>query len=767
MPRVHFRPLVISKRKWRGPWFPSYYTGDGPEHSYEQVSFDTEKQDTSDWEDATNASSSANSSRVSSASYDSQQTLLDRRKKPRKPVSAYAPLKQCNFYFTVILGAVLVVFVLVLFTLHKRSAAEVSSGIHKPEPKPPPWSEFPRLERYWGGVRNLVGEEEWEPEYPAGEKEVKTEVIEALEEEATNRQELDTSLHKRSLPKNTQAMASSGESTVECFLDEDKTIRVPRLKPYAALPQGFPAFAIGNGDVEGHNKRECLDRYRRFQPYGFGVRKSKGGIGAGVDDEDDETLDPMKEARQIDYRNVEWHKAQESCMAANAHRFESKDHQDVPASVKQPPLRTAILVRTRSDHHYTIEEILQLRAMVAEATLTTGSAFVVHFLIQLTQDMPEIWSDSKQYEEVASGALPNEFQGMGSLWSQQRMEMIYEALAPAADPIYGSVQGAYLPVQEFARSHAEYDHFWVWDLNTRYTADFGSLLESIHQWTEQQPRRELWERNARFYVPSEHGSWDEFSSMIHVLTEHGPSDPFADRSAGDLSTSKSVWGPQPPDDDSNPSLFIDAPGSSGDEPMWGVSEAADFISMSPIFDPTHVSSFPPASDVRGYNVSTSFPPRRATTSNLVRLSRRLLLAMHAETVQRHRHMAPELWPASVALHYGYKAVSVPHAVYVDRKWPMDYLAAVMNTGADRGVVSGRSSVFGEAQRNVFEGLSWGATGGQQSFGRTLWRRWLGYRDEQTGEGGEEWEDANEGRMCLPPMLLGGVGTIDLVVEDED
>ena len=70
-------------------------------------------------------------------------------------------------------------------------------------------------------------------------------------------------------------------------------------------------------------------------------------------------------------------------------------------------------------------------------------------------------------------------------------------------------------------------------------------------------------------------------------------------------------------------------------------------------------------------------------------------------------MGPELWPASVALHYGFKAVYAPHETYVDRKWPTDYLAAVVNTGADGGAVSGRNSVWNEARRGIFDGLSFG------------------------------------------------------------
>ena len=261
--------------------------------------------------------------------------------------------------------------------------------------------------------------------------------------------------------------------------------------------------------------------------------------------------------------------------------------------------------------------------------------------------------------------------------------------------------------------------------------------------------------------------------MIHVLTEHSPSKPadiFHDGSTHSSSSeTKSIWGSSPPADDRIESaLEITAPTrQTPEEVPWGVGEGADLLTLSPIINPSHLTSWPGSTDTTGYNITIAQPPRRASMGLPMRLSRRLLLTMHAETSQRKRHMATEMWPASVALHYGFKAVYAPHSMFVDRKWPTDYLAAVLNAGAEGGAVAARSSVFGDSRKDAFQGMSWGWDTDDNGFARRLWKRWLGYRDDLTCEGGEEWELAGEGRMCLPPMLLRGINNVNLVVEQRD
>ena len=135
--------------------------------------------------------------------------------------------------------------------------------------------------------------------------------------------------------------------------------------------------------------------------------------------------------------------------------------------------------------------------------------------------------------------------------------------------------------------------------------------------------------------------------------------------------------------------------------------------------------------------------------------------MHRETnIMRHT-MFSEMWPATVALHHGLKAVYVPHSVYIDRRWPTKYLESVFNGGRNGASGGARTSIFGDREHN-FKGTTWFYSAGHSL---NIWRRWLGYRVDNNG--GEEHELAKEGRMCLPPILLHPVKDVDMIKESAE
>ena len=88
------------------------------------------------------------------------------------------------------------------------------------------------------------------------------------------------------------------------------------------------------------------------------------------------------------------------------------------------------------------------------------------------------------------------------------------------------------------------------------------------------------------------------------------------------------------------------------------------------------------------------PPRRCAIVTVARLSKRLLNLMHTETYKMRHHAFPEMWPPTVALHHGLKAVYAPHPVYMAHNWPLDYLDRTFNHPATPG-----DSVFGWGEHN--------------------------------------------------------------------
>ncbi|KAI9851983.1 MAG: hypothetical protein M1824_002199, partial [Vezdaea acicularis] len=279
-------------------------------------------------------------------------------------------------------------------------------------------------------------------------------------------------------------------------------------------------------------------------------------------------------------------------------------------------------------------------------------------------------------------------------------------------------------------------------------------------------------RNARFYIPAVHGSWDEFSQISRYQTELGTDSAnniWSSLAAGQRDAAagsgaphgdKPIWGPEPPLDDTLYTADDPIPPHShdADKHTWGVGEDADLITLNPLFDPDG-TTWLLANDITGYNTSRALPPRRASIITASRLSARLLRAMHRETSLARHTMFSEMWPATVALHHGFKAVYAPHPSYIDRQWPLKYLANVFNAGRNGASGGARTSVFGDREHN-FKGSTWYYNAG---FAPNLWVRWLGLVGHN--DGGEAWEREGEGRMCLPPMLLHPMKGVELIVEE--
>jgi hypothetical protein len=224
---------------------------------------------------------------------------------------------------------------------------------------------------------------------------------------------------------------------------------------------------------------------------------------------------------------------------------------------------------------------------------------------------------------------------------------------------------------------------------------------------------------------------------------------------------KAIWGPEAPLlDEMNKSTDVVPPhAASQDKNGWGVGEEADLILFNPIFDPQG-TNWLLSEDTTGYNKSQGAPPRRTAVTTFGRYSGRLLRRMHGDMAVMGRHMFTEMFPATTALHHGYKAVYVPHPVFIDRRWPTDFLAATFNGGRNGQAGGSRMSVFSEENEHNFRGTTWYYNAG---FASNLWHRWLGYKVDN--DGGEAEEIGGEGRMCLPAMLIHPVKQVDLIYQE--
>ena len=757
----------------------------------------------------------SDSSRETSGSY--RPMLPDLESRREKRTEFYKPPSRKTIrYLCLALFTTLLIFILTLIRASWTSSRQLELGtIDKQPPKPPPWEDFPFLKRYFGGIRSLVPRGENIPEYPS-EQETDSALSNASIK-IHQKKSLPDSLPLDPYPDYQSAAyrAEYGEK-LECFMESQDLIRIPRVHYYEGVPLGQPDAVIGSHDVLGLREDICFERFGRLGPYGYGYSVRRGGTGAGLNGEREGAEDVWNEngnGVEVDFTSVKWRAAQDACASKNEMRFvgaisansdeglfldmhagrlqdDAKTHpvenreylpssnqtKDMPHRPPKKALkllpRTAIVIRTWWDRQYSTEDIIYLRSMIVELSLLSGGEYTIHFLVHVRDDNVPIWADKKIYERVLENSLPQEFQGMGVLWSERQMSLIYGGLQESFFrdlPVHGVYRGAYMALQYFSHQNPEYEYLWNWEMDVRYTGQWYHLFDRVTRWSKQQPRKGLWERNGRFYVPSVHGTWEDFKQMTRVQSDMGnnsPNNVWSGLKAGSASipgspqgkTDKAVWGPEGPSDILRGQNDIIPPTTiEKDKYVWGVGEEADFITFSPLFDPDGTTWFY-VNDVTGYNTTQGLPPRRATIGTSSRLSRRLLQTMHRETVLARHHMFSEMWPASVALHHGYKAVYAPHPVYIDRKWPVKYLAGVMNGGRNGASGGARTSVYGGREHN-FKGTTWFYDAG---FAPNLWRRWLGYKVDN--DGGEQEEMAGEGRMCLPGMLLHPVKEVKMVVE---
>ncbi|KAI7487229.1 hypothetical protein KC351_g2736 [Hortaea werneckii] len=555
------------------------------------------------------------------------------------------------------------------------------------------------------------------------------------------------------------------------------------VRAFPALPEGFPEVAVGSANVSGIELDYCFDRYNRYGPYGYGQDET-----GYVDNWQRPTDKP-------DWNMVNWGELQDRCVIANRGRFgpqgrnisvlqpgqEKPETADKLLSAETPAhkSRTALLIRTWEGYDYTENDIQALRALIVELNLLSGGEYQVFLLVNIKDNnILDIYDPtSRVYQDILEANVPKEFHDISVLWS--------ESIFPKWYPDIGDWQvywHQFLPLIWFSKTRPEFEYVWNWETDARYTGSHYQFLEAVANFSKQMPRKYLWERNHRFYFPAAHGSYEDWLADTDQEIERGMRE----------GTANPVWGPQPYEPAGQEPIGPTPPRAMEDDHFdWGVGEEADLITLQPIWDPTH-TEWTYRNKIWNYipgvapELTADDPldddfdhpdfvhiPRRTYINTLSRFSRRQLHAMHVENLAG-RAMQAEMWPASVALQHGLKAVYAPHPIWTDRKWPAWYLDAIFNSDAGQPAQWGQQvdSVYNHDREHNFVGWSWYY---QSEFPKALYRRWLGWPNEDGSPlshvGGPGFEEngvevdlpeaeekgavkvGGKGRLCLPPMLL--------------
>jgi len=539
--------------------------------------------------------------------------------------------------------------------------------------------------------------------------------------------------------------------------------------------------AMGSYALLGIDGNICFEREGRLAAYGYrGVKGKRGHV-----------------KKRVDWDAVNWDILQDFCYQKNSDRYVQVDQlgpvknavRDVESSsmashsteadaqerallgtsqlTMKPKSRTAVLLRASSGREYSENDKQNIRSLVTELSLRSGGEYHVFLLVQVEDDLP-------LSKESFKANIPKEFWGMVIPWNEATMKEWYPLVQ----------QSQWLSVQKFSQEHPEFDYYWNWEFDSRYTGHYYDLLEKLAAFAKAQPRKGLWERNERFYIPSIHGHYDtEFRKRVEKLSEDSTIWGAPQLSTNLALSSLAPVGPPPP---------VEEPGD--DNYQWGVGEEADYISLTPIFNPVN-TSWPGRDDIWGYAGADETPRRASIDDTHSRCSKKLLDTMHAENL-RGNQASGKMAPQTVALLHGLKAVYAPIPVFFDRAWSGSRLQKWFNPGPKGVSGSSEESPFSKGREMRFEGSTWHEKAVPPM---RLYREWLGWEDKGTG-GAEvccffpflwssvsisllvylsvsrckirvyvlvliylQWEKKH-GRSCLPAMLL---QPIDLGRESRD
>lgn len=541
---------------------------------------------------------------------------------------------------------------------------------------------------------------------------------------------------------------------VPCLGPDGRPVR--DISVFKGRPKNWPKPGFGNYSILGLDENICFERETRMGQYGYyQVTDEKGA--------------------PIDWDKVDWGELQHQCLEKNRARFNltgpannyvlkvEEDPEGYETAINDPESvmsmvrpfwrllhpsskvskedqepsrdtiiepRTALLLRSYSGKNYNDNDKQVIRALITELSLRSGGEYEIFLFVHVKENDQNIWESEEAYLKALDQHVPREFKSITILWNEDMVNRMYPKLTPKARRVHA---GQFLPVQVFMQEFREFDFVWNWEMDSRVVGHHYDVLSKLAEFARKQPRRGLWERNERFYIPSVHGDYDtEFRESV-------------ERAVG--GTHKTIWGAPnvPVVEPMGPKPPVERP--EDDNYQWGVGEEADLITLGPIFDPVN-SNWVLRNQVWGYR-SLSFPwgklPRRATIITQVRASRKLLDLMFVEDL-RGNHLASEMVTETTAFLHGLKAVYAPMPVFFDRTWSGKQLAKWFN-GGPGGQSGSFGSAFGWGQEGRFMGATWyyRAIPPQR-----LYNNWMGYED--TGIGGSEWEEKH-GRPCLPTMLL--------------
>ncbi|KAK3713393.1 hypothetical protein LTR37_008585 [Vermiconidia calcicola] len=466
-------------------------------------------------------------------------------------------------------------------------------------------------------------------------------------------------------------------------LDDGNTEDLPHAT-FNLADTTYPEPTFGSYDTLGLEK-SWMTFSQRYGPYGCG------------EDDEDYGLEKAK------WADANWSQLQDQCLLDRSERFGKHetfqtgaaprfrllgDGDDyVPRNLNESTGRQAIVLRTWSTYVYKPEDYWNLRSTLTEAALATNGEYTVFLLVDVKQDDGyKIHEDDDFYREVLEASVPREFWDIAVLFHKSLQESWYQKVGEFR-PSWQIMQ----PFQLFAHFYPEFDHYWQFEMDTRFTADAGQMLRAFHKFGSESPYKQARERSSWTYMPSIHGTYEDFTAGVNES----------------LNGDATVWGPI--EINAIPKPFGEKPpvdDPTEDDFEWLAGSGADLLLLTPLVDVLRFKTQDDWTykDWRG-GFGQTVVPRFTSAPAQARASWTLLEAIHQGQHEKGLHVPSEATLPSFAMWHGLKVVQVPFPKFQHPARDLEELNMIYNGGPPTQFPDGIANGIAPYRKSAIEWYS--------------------------------------------------------------
>jgi hypothetical protein len=198
----------------------------------------------------------------------------------------------------------------------------------------------------------------------------------------------------------------------------------PLLSPRSAYPQ-----PLGGSYEALLLNKSWLTADSRYGPYGYGDEDAAG-----------------YSRSRVEWESVNWASLQDTCLARNEFRFRNPSNITTHPKLSMPGLmrrrrlakmvrpvrdsrqttgRTAIVIRSWDSYDYKKDDMINLRSLIVETSLSSGAEYAVFLLVHIKDKSKGIFSSDANYQAALNDTVPPELRGIAVLFDELLLESWY------------------------------------------------------------------------------------------------------------------------------------------------------------------------------------------------------------------------------------------------------------------------------------------------------------------------------------------------------